>query len=165
MITAFLIILLTFTPCQATNQVSDAQRKEFIGLLKTLPTKGEFYTDEAVKKAGTYLPVLFALTEKDIEKYDVYPFAAISRGLCNQKEHRDYAVRHFAEIHHPALKLFWGAMLFDTGAASSEIVQFLRDALKSEEQAKVLSEIVGPQFEDFKRRVSIHPLGKRGNER
>ncbi len=103
MIAAFLAILLAFMPCQATSRISDAQKKEFIKLLKTLPTKGEFYTDEAVEKAGSYLPVLFALTIKDIKRYDIYPFVAISRGLCDQKRHRDYAVSHFAEISHPTL--------------------------------------------------------------
>ena len=157
MIAAFLTILLVLTPSQASSQISEAQKKEFIESLKTLPHTGEFFTDEAIEKVGPYLPVLFALTEKDIEKYDIYPFAAISRGLCDQKEHRDYAIRHFAEIRHPELKLFWGAMLFDAGAASPEIVRFLKDALESPEQAKMLSEIVGPQFEAFKRRVMVYP--------
>lgn len=157
MTAVFLTILLVLTPSQASNQISEAQKKEFIELLGTLPHKGEFFTDEAVEKAGPYLPILFALTEKDIEEYDIYPFAAISRGLFDQKKHRDYAVRHFADISHPELKLFWGAMLFDAGATSPEIVRFLKDALELPEQAKVLSEIVGPQFEDFKRRVKAYP--------
>jgi hypothetical protein len=157
MIAAFLTILLVLTPSQASSQISEAQKKEFLELLKTLPHKGEFYTDEAIKKAGPYLPVLFALTEKDIEKYDIYPFAAISRGLCDQKIHRDYAARHIAEIRHPALKLFWGAMLFDAGATSPEIVRYLKDALESPEKAKLLSEMIGPEFEDFKRRVKAYP--------
>jgi len=157
MIAVFLTVLLAFSLGQVTNRISDAQKKEFIELLKTLPHKGEFYTDEAVEKAGPYLPVLFALTEKDIKKYDIYPFAAISRGLSEQKEHRDYAVRHFAEIRHPTLKLFWGALLFDAQATSPEIVRFLKDALASKEQSRLLSEIVGPQFEDFKQRAIAHP--------
>lgn len=157
MIAVILTILLVLTPSLASNQISNAQKKEFIELLKTLPHKGELYTDEAVEKAGPYLPVLFALTEKDIKELDIYPFAAISRGLCVQKKHRDYAVRHFAEIRHPTLKLFWGAVLFEAGVASPEIVGFLKDALESQEQAKLLSEIVGPQFEDFKRRVNAYP--------
>jgi hypothetical protein len=157
MIAAILTILLVLTPSQASSQISEAQKKEFIELLKTLPHKGEFFTDKAVEKAGPYLPVLFALTEKDIEKLDIYPFAAISRGLCNQKKHRDYAVHHFAEIRHPELKLFWGAMLFDAEAISPEIVRFLKDALESPEQAKLLSEIIGPEFEDFKSRVKAYP--------
>lgn len=161
MITAILTLLLVLTSCQASaTQISDAQKKDFIELLKTLPHKGEFFTDEAVKRVGPYLPVLFALNERDLKKYDIYPFAAISRGLCDDKKHRDYAIRHFAEIRHPMLKLFWGAMLFDTGRASPEIVRFLRDALESEAQAKLLSEIVGSEFEDFKRRVVAHPAGK-----
>jgi hypothetical protein len=157
MIAAFLITLLVLTPSQASGQISDAQKKEFVELLRTLPHEGELYTDEAIEKAGPYLPVLFALTGKDIEEYDTSPFAAISRGLSGQKKNRDYAVRHFAEIRHPELKLLWGAMLFDAGETSPEIVRFLRGALGSHEQAKMLSEMVGPQFEDFKRRVKAYP--------
>lgn len=160
-VATFLTILLVLSPSQASSQISEAQKLEFIELLKTLPYEGEFYTDEAIEKAGPHLPVLFALTEKDIEKHDIYPFAAISRGLCNQKKHRDYAVRHFAEIRHPMLKLFWASMLFDEAeAASPEIVQFLKNALDTKEQAKVLSQIVGPNFEDFKRRVIAHPANR-----
>jgi hypothetical protein len=160
MIATFLTILLALTPSQASAQISDAQKKEFIKLLKTLPFEDEFYTDEAIKKAGPYLPVLFALTEEDIKRYDIYPFAAISRGLCDQKQHRDYAVRHFAEIRHPTLRLFWGAMLFDAGALSPEIVRFLKDALAIEAQAKLLAQMVGPEFENFKRRVLAYPIAK-----
>ena len=161
MIAAFLTILLALTPYQAANQVSVAQKKEFIKLLQILPYEGEFYTDEGIEKAGPYLPVLFALTEKDIKRYDIYPFVALSRGLCDQKKHRDYAVRHFAEIRHPTLKLFWAAMLFDeAGGRSAEITIFLKHALASRAQAKLLSQIVGPNFEDFKRRVIAYPANK-----
>lgn len=157
MIAALLTMFLALAPCQSANHISDAQKKEFIELLKTLPHKGEFFTDEAVEAAGPYLPVLLALTEKDIEGYDIYPFAAVSRGLADQKKYHEYAVRHFTEIRHPMLKLFWGAMLFDAGATSPEIVRFLKAALESKEQAKLLSEIVGPEFEAFKRRVKAYP--------
>lgn len=154
MVAVFLAILLSLAPCQASNPISDAQKQDFIRLLKTLPVKGEFFTDEAIDKGGHYLPVLFALTEKDIEKYDSYPFLALNRGLCDRKVHRDYAVRHFAEIRHPMLKLGWGAMLFDAGATSPEIVRFLRNALESEQQSKILSEMLGPKYDDFRRRVN-----------
>lgn len=161
MATSILTLLLILAPYQpAANQVSDAQKREFIEFLKTLPHKGEFFTEEGVRRAGPYLPVLFALTEKDIEDYDLYPFLALSRGLCDVRKHRVYAVRHFAGIRHPELKLSWGAMLFDAGAASTEIVRFLRDALKSEAQAKTLSEITGPDYESFKRRLMGHPAAK-----
>jgi hypothetical protein len=157
MIAVFLTILLSLAPCQASNQISDAQKKDFLRLLKTLPVKGEFFTDEAIDKAGRYLPVLFALTEKDIEKYDIYSFLALSRGLCDRKVHREYAVRHFANIRHPMLKLGWGAVLFDVGAVSPEIVQFLRSALESEQQSKILSEMLGPNYDDFRRQVNSYP--------
>lgn len=152
LIVNFLAAIFLFAG-QGADQVSDARKKEFIDLLRALPTKGEFYTDEAVAKAEPYLPVLFALTEKDIEKYDVYPFLAISRGLSDQSEHRAYAVRNFAKIRHLTLKLFWAAMLFDSDAASPEIKQFLRDAIASKEQAKLLSEMLGPEFDSFQKRI------------
>ena len=82
MIAFILMMLLVLTPQQsAANQISDAQKKDFLNLLKTLPHEGEFFTDDAIKTAGPYLPVLFALTDKDIDGYDIYPFAALSRGV------------------------------------------------------------------------------------
>lgn len=53
-----LIILVgtTLSPIQTAQEISDAQKKEFIELLKTLPSKGEFYTEEAGRRAGPYLP-------------------------------------------------------------------------------------------------------------
>lgn len=152
LITTFLAALLIFVG-QGADQISDARKKEFINLLRALPTKGEFYTDEAVVKAGPYLPTLLALTEKDIEEYDIYPFLAISRGLCDRSEHRTYAVRNFVRIRHLTLKLFWAAMLFDSDATSPEIERFLRDALASKEQAKLLSEMLGPEFDSFQKRI------------
>lgn len=161
MIAAVLTILLALMPNQASSRISDAQKKDFIQLLKTLPVEGEFYSDKAIDKAGRYLPVLFALTEKDIEKYDIYPFLALSRGLCDRKVHRDYVVRHFAEIRHPLLKLGWGAMMFDVGSTSPEIVRFLRSVLESEQQSKILSEMLGPDNADFRRRVEAYSNAKK----
>ena len=159
--TIFTILFSTFAIGQTANQVSDAQKKDFIEFLKTLPVKGEFYTDEAIDKSQRYMPVLFALTEKNIENYDIYPFLALSRGLCDRKVHRDYAIRHFSEIRHSTLKLFWAAMLFDEKETSLEIVQFLRNALKSEKQAKILSEMLGPNYKDFQRRVKAYSEAKK----
>jgi hypothetical protein len=161
MLAALLTILLLFVPSQATDHISDAQKKSFIELLKTLPVKGEFFTDDAIEKAGPYLPVLFALTERDIEKYDIYPFGALSRGLCDQKKHRDYATRHFAEIRHSELKLLWGAMLFDAGSSSPEVVRFLRGALASEKQSQILAEMLGPDYQAFQKRVKADRKAKR----
>lgn len=158
--TVFTILSSTFAFAQTANQIPDVQKKTFVELLKTLPVKGEFYTDEAIEKAQPYLPVLFALTEKDIEKNDIYPFLALSRGLCDRKVHRDYAVRHFSDIQHPTLKLFWAAMLFEEKEVSSEIALFLQKALESEKQASMLSEILGPNYKDFERCVKAHQAKK-----
>lgn len=138
---------------KTSNPISVAQKQDFIRLLGTLPGEGEFYSQEAVKKAGPYLAVLFALTEEDIQKYDFYAFGAISRGLCDQKEYRGYAILHFAEIRHPLLRLLWAAMLFDKGESSKEIVHFLKSALKSRKEVQALSELTGPDFQNFRKRV------------
>lgn len=149
-----LLFLLLFVPAQTpANQITEAQKKQFIEVLKTLPHKGEFFTEDAVKTAGPYLPVLFALTDKDLEGLDIYPFVAISSGLCDVKEHRLYANKHFADIRHSELKLLWAVMLFDHPNPSPQIVKYLKSALESETQAKLLAEIAGPQYEDLKRRI------------
>jgi hypothetical protein len=100
--------------------------------------------------------VLLALTPKDIGRRDLYPFLALSRGLLDRKPQREYGVKHFGKIAHPQIKLFWGAVLFDEKAASPEMVAFLRAALESKEQAKLLSQMLGPRSQDFKKRVKEH---------
>ena len=99
------------------------------------------------------MPVLFALTGKDIKGYDIYPFVAISRGLCDVKEHRFYANNHFADIRQSVLKLVWAAMLFEYDNPSPQIVKYLKLALKSDTQARLLAEMAGPSYEDLKRRI------------
>src|SRR3954451_7864886 len=126
MIATALAILITITSSPLATQVSAAQKHDFIERLKTLPHYGEFFNDEAIDKAGPYLPVLFSLTEKDIEQYDIYPFLALSAGLCARKVHRRYAARHFSDIRHPILKLAWGEGLFGRGPSSPKVIQFLK---------------------------------------
>ncbi len=152
MATAILVFALAAAP-SAAQEVTAAEKKAFLELLAKLPTKGEFYTAEAVTKAAPHTRVLLALTRTDIAKYDLYPFLALSRGLANRKEPRAYAVQHFGTIAHPTLKLFWASVLFDEQAASPEVVAYLRKALESKEDARTLSEMAGPDFENFKHRV------------
>ena len=150
---AVLTILLLLAPIQASSKISASQKQEFLEILTTLPTRGEFYTDDAVQKAGPYLPVLLSLTEKDVEGHDIYRLAAISRGLCDVEDHREYASRHFSEIKHPQLKLLWAAMLFEAGVPSPETRNFLRIALASKNQSQLLSDTLGPSFDSFRDRV------------
>jgi len=155
-LTICLAILPTF---QGAKAVTAAEKKAFLELINALPSKGEFFTDEAIDKAAPHTRVLLALTEKDIKGYDLYPFLALSRGLLDRKEYRTYGVKHFAEIAHPEIKLFWGVVLFDEKVASPEIVKHLKAALDSKEQSEVLSQLVGPGlFDDFKKRVREYPL-------
>ena len=164
---SILIILvgITLSPIQTAQEISDAQKKEFIELLNTLPTKGEFYTEEAARRAAPYLPVLFSLTEKEVPREAIYAFAAISAGISEDKERRAYAVSHFAEIRHPLLKLYWAVRLFNLTEASPEIVRYLRDALNSEAQAREMKSMIGPEFKFFKRTVEKHPFAQDGTQR
>jgi hypothetical protein len=143
----------TTPPASPREEVTEARKIEFIHLLAVLPHEGESYTDQAVKKAEPYLPVLLALSEKELAKRDIYPFAAMIAGLCGTKPNRDYVALHFSDIRHPELRIFWAALLFDKNSASPRIVQFLRDTLKSDQQSQLLKEFVGPQFEEFRKRV------------
>jgi hypothetical protein len=159
-----LVVLLALGPAQTEKAVTDAEKEEFLQLLSKLPTKGEFFTKDAVTKAEPYTRVLLALTEKDLEKRDLYPFLALSSGLAGRKEPRQYATTNFDKIAHPTMKLAWAAMLVRESPPSPEIVTFLRKALDSKEDAKRLSEMLGPEFEDFKERViRIYDQGRKTN--
>ena len=151
-------LLLALCPVLVAQNATDTQKKEFIELLKTLPTRGEFYTPEAVQQATRYLPVLLSLTDKDIEQDDLYPFVALSGGLSVEKQNRTYVLSHFNEIRHAKLKLFWAALLFNAGDISRDLVHHLRDALLEPAQANELSDMVGhSQFKFFRRKVLSHP--------
>ncbi len=142
---------------QVPLRASAGEKKAFIELVKTLPSRGEFFTEAAVERAAPYIRVLFALTQKDIENYSFYPFAALSYGFVQRKELRHYGVKYFGNIAHPEMKLFWAVLLFNADAASPEVRRHLRDCLKSKEQARELAMILGPDFEDFKKRLDVHP--------
>ncbi|MBL8796506.1 MAG: hypothetical protein JNM56_21580, partial [Planctomycetia bacterium] len=133
-----LVAALLLGPALADTEkeVTDAEKKDFFKLLTKLPTKGEFFTDEAIKTVAPHTRVLLALTEKDLEKHDLYAFIALSRGLVDQKEPRQYATKNFTKIAHPTLKLAWATMLLEEKAPSAEIVTFLRKALDTKQDAR-----------------------------
>jgi hypothetical protein len=55
-------------------------------------------------------------------------------------------------------------MLFNHKAASPEIVKYLRKVLESKEDSKELSRMLGPEFEDFKKRVLAGDLKEEQQE-
>ncbi len=145
------------TLCRAAAPpVTTAHKQEFINLLETASHQGEFFTAEGIDQLAPHVETLFALTPEDISSYDLYPFLALSRGLCDRQRYRDYGVAHFAEIAHPTIKLCWAVMLFDGGSSSPEVVGYLRAALDSKERSKDLADFLGPEFEQFKKRLSEH---------
>jgi TonB family protein len=140
-------------PDQVTRNVSDVQKQDFIHLLKVFPKCDELYCKEAIDEAVFYLPILFALTEQDLERLDIHPFALLSRGLANHAELREYVLHHLSEVRHPVLRAVWAAKLFNAGAASPEVVQFLRENTEWTPVNRVLTDMMGSQFAAFKKRV------------
>ncbi len=152
MSTIFLVALaLGFA--EPDQVVTEAEKKAFLELLGTLPTRRESFTKEAIEKAAPHTRVLLALTSKDIGELDLYPFLALSSGLASRNDTREYAVANFAKIAHPTLKLAWASMLLDQKAASPEIITFLRKAIESKDDSKSLAGMLGPTYEDFRARV------------
>lgn len=127
------VILLTLAIGQEANEkwVSEEEKKEFLGLLVKLPTKGEFFTKDAVKKAVPYTRVLLALTKEDLAGHDMYPIFALCAGLTEEKESRQFGVANFSKIAHPNIKLAWSIGVFNIGEANSEIMSFLQKSLES----------------------------------
>jgi len=97
---------------KAEPPVTAEQKQAFIELIKIAPTEGEFLSDEGVEQLAPHIRTLFALGSEDVDKEHIYPFAALSSGLCQRESGWRYGVEHFGEIQHPLIKLFWGALLF-----------------------------------------------------
>lgn len=149
-----LFVLSFMVAAQPTErEVTAADKKAFLDLLTKLEIKGEFFTDESVKKALPHTGALLALTAKDIGSRNMYSFLALSSQLVEYKEARVYAARRFAKIAHPTLKMCWAVHLFATDESSDAVVKYLKEAVASKEQSKELSLLYGPGFEDFKKRV------------
>lgn len=152
-----IILLVALAPAQveADKPVTAAEKKEFLELLAKLPAKGEFFTEKAIAKAAPHTRVLLALTEKDLGDADLYPLLALSSGLLEQKEPRQYGLTHFNDIAHPTLKLLWASALFRDKNPSPQIVAFLRKTLDAKESSEELARMAGPEFEDLKERVIV----------
>jgi hypothetical protein len=145
---------------QDAKEVTAAEKAAFIQLLHKLPTHGEFLADEVIPKAAPYTRVLFALTKHDLDQQELYPFVALSWGLLERKDQQAYGRRRFGKIAHPDIKLGWALLLFKQEAASPEIVQFLRQTMAAREQAKKVSEWLGPEFDDFQKQLAAYPRPK-----
>ncbi len=133
--------------------VTAEEKQEFIQLLMEAPTQGEFLAEAGVEQLAPHMRTLFALSSEDVDKEHIYPFAALSYGLCQLESGWRYGVEHFDEIQHPLLQLFWGALLFQHDHASPAIVDYLRNVLDTPELRNELAPIVGPDFPDFEQRV------------
>ncbi|MFO0936826.1 MAG: hypothetical protein U0798_09970 [Gemmataceae bacterium] len=132
-----------------SDEVTEAEKKEFFEFLTKLPGKGEFFTGEGVTPAIPYQRVLFALTEKDVKEDMYYRLGALSSALCDNKDGRAYALKNFESMKHPLMKTLWACMLFDRNERKAEIIQHLKKTLDSKEGSTSLSEMAGPNFESF----------------
>jgi hypothetical protein len=131
-----LILSLVITAGQEAIGASTDEKRSFLKLLAKLPHGPECYTDEGFTKAAPYTRILFSLTDdylrrfvderdktdaKDLRNTDLhYLLIALSRGLMEREGPREYGVKHFGQIAHPAIRLAWAVMLFNEKAASLE---------------------------------------------
>jgi len=146
-IPTIIILAIFVTNCAHTNLKYTAEDKDkFIDFLKTLKASGDFYTEESVKKAESYLPVLLSFTEEDLNRYkkiykydDVpYPFLALSGQLCciekiNMKN-INYFTKNFQSIPDSRIKLYWSILIITYAMPSDEIVLYLKEAMKNPEK-------------------------------
>ncbi len=145
----------------ARREITAADKKAFLDLLPRLETRGEFFTEESVKKVLPQTGVLLALTAQDIGDRQIYPFLTLVSQLAEHQEARACAARRFAAIPHPTLKLTWAVQLFATEEASDAVVKYLKEVVNSAEPAKELSLVLGPGFEDFKKQVNSAKIQER----
>jgi hypothetical protein len=153
------VFLIAVVLCvgQAPKEVSEADKQAFFKLLSTLEFQpaghGAIFTETSVKKAAPFAPVLFALTEKDVQKKDLTLVLTLSLQLVEVDEARKYGIKNFARIAHPRIKLYWATTLFGTHAAPPEIVAHLRQGIDRE--GENLDYLYGPAFQTFKERVIL----------
>jgi hypothetical protein len=152
-----LLISLVLGVGQPPKEVSDADKQAFFKLVAGLPGEpvghAAIFTKEAVKKAAPFARVLFALTEKDLEKEESGAFMILTWQLAGVEQARDYGIKNFARIAHPRIKVWWADALFGQNAAPPEIVTFLRKAL--EREGEYLDHFHGPHFQARKERVIL----------
>jgi len=135
---------------------SDKDKKHFLKMLMDLPKDGDVFADEAVKQCGSYMPILFALNESDISVQRVYPVIVLSAGLCDPERYPEnvlYAQEHFESIQHPSIKLFWACMLYSRGGKNQEIMEFMKQELKSSEGRRALKYNLRENWDDFVKEV------------
>ncbi len=149
-----LLISLVLVQAPPEKAVTDGEKQAFLKLVKTLPIRGEFFTDEGVAKAVPHVRVLLSLTEDDVKDFDLYAFLALSSGLMGHEEAREEGLKRFDQIAHPTMKLFWGSMLMKQPDPPPHITTFLKKALDSAEDAKTLAGMAGPGFRAFKKSVN-----------
>jgi hypothetical protein len=137
------------------TKVTSQEKKDFLELMKKLPSRGEFYTDEGVQKASPFLHVLLSLDRKDVTENHYFAILALSRGLHDsKKEHREFAVKNFSKIPHPVIKISWGIMLFRfSKEVTPEVTRYLRDSLDQKETMEQIRTMLGPEFEAVRMQI------------
>jgi hypothetical protein len=137
------------------TKVTPTQKKAFLELVMKLPTRGEFFTNEAIQKASPFLDVLLSLNKNDITENQYFALLALGRGLHDaKKEHREFAVKQFEKIPHPVIKISWGIMLFRfSKQATPEVLRYLRESLDNQERLQLMRDILGPDFETFRKQI------------
>jgi hypothetical protein len=159
-----LLVLLMLALCMQLEsgdiaKVTSREKQAFLKLLKTLPTRGEFFTEEGVARAAPFLHVILAMEKKDLPDGDYYALLALSRGLHDaKKEHREFAARNYAKIPDTTVKLCWGLVLFQySKEVTPEIVRDLRESLNDRARLAIVRSLTGPDFEAVRKQILAKP--------
>lgn len=148
------VVLAALAACRApVRSVTPETKTQFLLKLRTAPTQGEFLTEEGVNQLEPYISVLFALEADEVTYENFYPLGALSYGLCQREPGWRYAIRHFEEIRSPLLKTAWAALLFKSGHATPDVVEYLQQVLDTPNLRNDLEPLIGPDFPAFERRV------------
>ena len=155
----FAVVAMIGVGC--SSAVTQPQKQSFMSLLRSLPSRGEFYTAESVGRTAPFVPVLFSLTN-DIAEGDLFQLAALSRGLCDRADVRKYATSHFSDIAHPTLRMFWAAAFVADYQASADMNAYLARMIESPEGLALLQELAGPRARLIIDRVTQAPQKETG---
>ena len=115
------------------SEITPEQKEEFVKLLRTLPTRAEFFADEGIRMTKPYLPHLLSFTEEDVKRFfdgEVYAIAVLSTGMAEDADNVARAAASFREIGHPVVRSIWARAILDTQRPPAEVIEYVRKGVE-----------------------------------
>ena len=144
-----IILAVFFTNCVYGNlKYSVEEQDKFIEFVKKLKTNGgDHFTDESIKKAEKYLPILLSMSDEDMKRYGdlqsvVFALGMLSVQLCCSKElnikNVVYFINNFNNIPNSTIKVIWAIKIFEETKPTDDIVLFIKESIKDPIKAKYI---------------------------